>query len=1236
MKNIFILITFLLFFSTLNAKDNEKVSIQLKWKHSFQFAGYYAAIEKGFYKDEGLEVTLKEIDFQKKPVQSVIDEESQYGISDSTLVVYSLQGSPIVLISQIFQQSPLVLISLYESKITTPYDMIGKKISYSFDGYGGIPINAMFLNSIGGLSDIKLLPFASYEDLINKKVDVISAYSTSQPFIFAKKGIDINIIDPKSYGIDFYGDNFFTTKKELNNHPDRVFKMRKATLKGWEYALKNQDEIIDIIIKKYAPKADKELLRLEAKSTSQMIKPNFIKLGNINKYKYLNVAQTYHKLGLVKKSKIDDKFFYEQKSILTKEQTNWIKETPIVVVGAGPDWAPFDFVNSKGEYNGISKDYLDLIAKKTGLKFDIIVDKWSNNLKKIRAGKIDLLHAIYYTKQRSAYMNFTLPYFEMLDYFFIRDDLDVKTIKDLNGKRVAIPKGYAHEDILKKEFPLIKVVTVDTFSDAIDAVLENRADILFDTYVSLSYVFKNEGISTIVPFKSYRKHGMMKLHMATDKNNTILTSIIQKGLDAITDAEKKEIYAKWISKNLEDMPEQISLTQAEKRWLEKDPDMLPFEATSVDRTILYQMLGVFGFILLLAGAWNYKLSSEIKKREKLNEALKESEAQIKTLIDNILIYVIVTTMDGKMLLANPKTIKDYNLSNEDIGNYNILEYYASSSQRDEVLNTLQKEGVVKEKIIKLRNYAKGIDNIMASILPIMYNHQNALLTIGVDLTQRMKMEEELSEAKKQAELANLSKSEFLANMSHEIRTPMNSVIGFSNLLDKLITDPIQKDYLSSIKRGGSALLDIINDILDLSKIEAGKLEIVLESVNIKKLSQEMESIFSVKFMQKNLNFELEIDDSIPKYLLLDSARIRQILFNILGNAIKFTDNGTIKLTVKKIFDDEKKSKVDLALIIEDSGIGIDAKNIETIFNSFEQQKGQSQKYGGTGLGLAICKKLLNFMNGSIKVESELGKGSKFTIYLRDVSVSSIGSEQKKPQLEAKNIKFNSASILVVDDIKDNRKLIKSSLKDYGLNIYEAQNGKDALEKLKSIKVDLICMDIKMPIMDGYEAVQIIKNNPLLKNIPVIAITASVMGKDMQKIKEYKFDGYLRKPVSCDELILTLTKFLTYNTFKVKADKNDSSKKESYVDLPKTVKILEEIHIASWNKMKDLGDFSLIEEFAMELIDLAQTHPNTLLLTYAKELKINCESFDIERVDFMLNSFPNLIEKLKNILKKEEA
>ncbi len=1215
MKNISILITFLLFFSTLNAKISvkQKVSIELKWKHSFQFAGYYAAIYKGFYEEEGLEVTLKEIDFQKSPIQKVLDGESQYGVSDSTLAIHRLKGENVVLISQIFQQSPLVLISLYESQITTPYEMIGKKISYAFDGYGGTPINAMFLNAIGSLQNIDIVPFSSYEDLINKKVDAISAYTTSQPFYLAKKGVKVNIIDPKSYGIDFYGDNFFTSQKELSTHPKRVAKMKKATLKGWEYALENQDEIIDIILKTYAPKADKELLKLEAKSTYQMIMPNFKKLGNINRYKYQNVAQTYYKLGLVKNPKIDNDFFYKEnfKNIskqisLSQAEKRWLEKNPTIFFAGNPNWLPFEAFNKNGEYIGIVAEYLKELEKKIGIKIKPkITSSWQETLDLSQKHQLDIISGeIDDMILKQNYKPIT-PYSTIPIVIIMREDNSfIDDLKDIKDKKIAIVNDYGYTHKLIENYKDIPFIQVKNPKDALSGLVYEKYDAILLSMPAASYLIKAQGFNTlkIVGKTSIQMKSTLFIH----EDKPFLRSLIEKSMSEI--------------KNNENL----------NRW-----QKIEF-VTNVDYTILYQLFGVFLLILIAIIVWNYKLASEIKKRKKLNIALKESETQIRTLIDNILLYVVVTTIEGKILLANPKTIKDYNLSSEDIENYNILEFYVDTNERIEVIETLKKDGVVKEKIIKLKNYNGDIDNIMISILPIMYDGQDALLTIGVDLTQRMKMEKELSKAKKQAELANLSKSEFLANMSHEIRTPMNSVIGFSNLLEKLITDPIQKDYLSSIKRGGSALLDIINDILDLSKIEAGKLEIILESVNIKQLVLEMESIFSIKLMQKNLNFEVAIDDSIPKYLLLDSARIRQILFNIIGNAIKFTDSGVIKLSVKKIFDDEKKSKIDLALIVEDTGIGIDAKNLKSIFNSFEQQKGQNQKYGGTGLGLTICKKLLNFMNGDIEVQSKLKEGSKFTVYLKDISVSLIENEKKQPQFIAESIEFNSATILVVDDIKDNRKLIKSALKNYGLKIYEAQNGKDALEKLKSIKVDLICMDIKMPIMDGYEAISIIKKNSLLKDIPVVAITASVMGKDMQKIKEYKFDGYLRKPVSYDELILELTKFLTYNTYELKQKKDASIEENTYVDLPKTVKILQEVYIKKWTKIKDMGDFSLILEFATNLIDLANLHPNNLLLTYAKELKLNCESFDIERIDFMMNSFPNLIAKLENILQKDKA
>jgi len=1324
MKSIFLIFIMFFFTTIINAKNSENITIQLKWKHSFQFAGYYAAIEKGFYKDEGLKVNLKEIDFNRNFIKEVTDGYAQYGVSDSSLVVHHIQKSPVVLVVQIFQHSPLVLLSHRDSNITTPYDMIDKKIMYSFKSTGGIPFKALILKTIGNFDKVNISDFTSYDDFINKKVDITSAYSTSQPYWLKKRGIEVNIIDPKSYGIDFYGDNFFTSRKELKEHPMRVEKMKRATLKGWQYALSHQNEMIDIILKKYAPSKTKDTLEFEARGIYQMIMPDLTKLGNIDRDRYTQVVKTYYQLGFIEKQTIDDDFFYNEKNlnkvVLTKEEKTWIKEHPIAIVGGGPDWAPFDFINSEGKYDGIAHDYLNLISKKTGLKFDIQIDKWSNNLQKIRDGKIDLLNAVYYTDERANYMSYTKPYFEMLDYFFIRDDLNASTLKDLNNKRVAIPKGYAHEDIIKKEFPKVKIITVDTFFEAIEAVLENRADALFDTYVSLSYVLKKNSISTIIPFKSYHSNGNKKLYMSTTKNNPLLKSIIDKGLLAITESEKEKIYNKWVGKT---KSTKTLLTKDETKYLltnptitfAGNPNYLPFEA--FDENGNYTGI-VADYLKELESQLEVSFKPIIVKKweDSLKLASNRDVNIISSSINDIFLAknydpikpyfttpIVIITKNKHQFINDLKDIKDKNIAIIKNHSY-IKEIYKKYPHNkfieveniDRAFNNLlnnQVEAIllslpVASYIIKTKglNKLKIAGKTTIQISPtlfidknrpllksaiekamknIQFNRHSQILgkwqevkfakkidyqllfeivsllgffligslywnrKLSNEIKARKKIEIQLAQAKKQAEEASLAKSEFLANMSHEIRTPMNSVLGFSELLEKQITDPIQKDYLDSIIRGGNALLDIINDILDLSKIEAGKIEISLESVDIKQLATEIELIFSVKLIQKDLHFELYVDQNIPKYLLLDSIRIRQILFNLIGNAIKFTDHGTIKLSIKKNHTNKQKNKVDLQIDVEDSGIGITKENLEHIFDSFEQQLGQDrQKYGGTGLGLAICKKLTQIMGGTIYAKSELNKGAKFTINLPNISISSIGAEPTNRKKSYENIHFKKATILIVDDIKDNRKLVVSTLSNYNLDSIEAKNGKDAIENLENIKVDLIFMDIKMPIMDGYEATKIIRNSKKLKDIPIIALTASIMGEDLQKIKEHKFDGYLRKPVSTNDILEQLSIFLKHKSLEnqIVSDKNIK------IDKPQNlINVIEELktdYKNSWNEIKDMGDFKLIYNFAESLERLGDENSINSLVNYAKELKINCNSFDIDQVDFMMNHFDKIIERLE--------
>ncbi len=387
---------------------------------------------------------------------------------------------------------------------------------------------------------------------------------------------------------------------------------------------------------------------------------------------------------------------------------------------------------------------------------------------------------------------------------------------------------------------------------------------------------------------------------------------------------------------------------------------------------------------------------------------------------------------------------------------------------------------------------------------------------------RKKFELRIIEAMNAAEVASRTKSEFLANMSHEIGTPMNAILGFSEILKESITSGVQKSYLNTIINSGKNLMKLINDILDLSKIEAGRIDIMPEPVDLIRIFGEIEKIFEIKIKDKNLDFIIDIDKKVEGYWLFDETRLRQILFNIVGNAIKFTEKGFISISAKLILDSKSNQK-NIEISIKDSGIGIPEEHQKRIFDSFYQVYTKTgKKYDGTGLGLAITMRLIRAMNGEIYLNSKPDIGTTLTIIFKDVRPAeiTIAKEEEIPEVSIE-LSFNNARFLVVDDIQDNRELIKYFIEEYNGIVIEANNGEDAIKLASFYKPSAIILDIRMPRMSGFEVLKHIRFDERTKDIPVVALTA-VSSAFQEKHLYKEFDSVLTKPVRKDDLLNKLS------------------------------------------------------------------------------------------------------------------
>ncbi|MEI6706559.1 MAG: PAS domain S-box protein [Methylococcales bacterium] len=734
-----ILICLLLFNSSVTfSAPLEKVSLQLKWLHHFQFAGYYAAKEKGFYDDEGLDVDIRERIPHVNNIEQVLKGQSDYGIADSGLLLDRLQGKPVVVLASIFQHNALVYVSLKSSGIVSPYEFKGKRIMDETDAItnANAPLQAMRYET--GISDQDFTN-VSYsfnpDDLINGKTDVMSAYLTDVAYYYRQKNVEINIIDPRNYGIDFLGDNLFTTEQQILEHPERTQRLVRASLKGWDYALKYPEEIIQLILRNYnaEQRLTAERLRSEAAETAKMILPDSIPLGSSSVERFQRVAETYQQLGLVKSLDNLKGFIYQpavtSKLNLSTEEKNWLQTHPDIRLAIDKDFPPYESTDNKGRFVGLSADYLALVEQRLGIKFKIITDKpWAEILKMAERGDMDMLSDIVQTPERDHYLLFTEPYIDIPAVIISTKSDSIDHLDKLRGKRVAVERDYFMYELLINNRPELQVIPVKNTVEALLMVSSGKADAYIGDAASANYTIGKQGMINL--FSSSYTDYKNRHRMATIKANPLLKSIIDKALADISDNEKQGIRNRWLG--------------------------LP-DKGGIDTKILIRYGAVILAVFLVIMLWNRSLQREIRRRKQIEAALRESQSELSHYFEQPLIGVITCFIDKRTSHINQRFCDIVGYSKDEMQTLNWAEI---THPNDLIIDLAYFNQVIRGEINSYQMEKRYIHNngqwvyvhLAVDSVRDTLGQVDYLIGMVLDITERKLAEMELRNSEEQLKL----------------------------------------------------------------------------------------------------------------------------------------------------------------------------------------------------------------------------------------------------------------------------------------------------------------------------------------------------------------------------------------------------------------------------------------------------------------------------------------------------
>ncbi|NWD88660.1 transporter substrate-binding domain-containing protein [Pseudomonas sp. K5002] len=784
-------------------------------------------------------------------------------------------------------------------------------------------------------------------------------------------------------------------------------------------------------------------------------------------------------------------------------EQRWLDKNPRLRVAIDEDFLPMSFYSAEGEFRGISADVLAKVALRTGLKFDIQrVSSVREMIDAITSNKADLLITITPSEEREAVLRFTRPYLATPFVLVTRTaPSSPNTLDDMHGKRLAVISGDSSRDMLTEQYPDIRLVDADSAHDAMEKVANGEADAAVNSLITARYMISRQyrdrlRITSTVGVTNSR------MAFATARGSLELFSILDKALLSIAPEEMDELTNRWRSE----------VVVGDSYWLR-------------NRSAIIQGFGIAAVLLVTALGWIAYLRMLMRKRKQAEQALSDQVEFMRVLINGTPHPIYVRDRQGKLLICNSGYLEVFQVEREQVIGKTVLDGVlgdpdeAAAYHRDYLQVMESGEAQLQDRSLIMPD--GRVLTIYHWMLPYRSStgEVSGMIAGWIDISERQRLLEDVH-------AANRAKTTFLATMSHEIRTPMNAVIGMLELATKKADQGVMDRFAIDVASGAArGLLDLIGDILDIARIESGRLSLNPERANLRELLESVVRIFEGLARQKQLQLQLDLDAGVNRDVLIDPLRFKQIVSNLLSNAIKFTAQGHVRLSVRT---EAGKEQLGVRLQVEDSGMGIGEEDQKRLFSPFTQASNNDQSArSGSGLGLVISRTLCEMMGGRLTLDSTLGQGTRIDVRLDLTTLEPLADNA--PVEDEPTVMSHALNILVIDDYPANRQLLTQQLNYLGHRVEDAEDGAHGLRAWRNGQFDVVITDCNMPLMNGYELARAIRADEAARGLPpslILGFTANAQPEEKGRCLAAGMDDCLFKPISLKDLSARLAGLAT--------------------------------------------------------------------------------------------------------------